>query len=874
MWQRPSDTGVGNSFGVPIFSYIAEISVSSNFSTITDSVVVPSSEAQIIFSFIFSNLQKGQTYYGRALAITFLGNGIFSPSTFGSVAADVPSSPNITSVITGSVADSNLLSVFWTAPSDTGIGNAGTVPIVSYLVEISNTSQFSYVIISQNLQPSSHSATLESPALIKGINYYARLFASTAVGSSPSSNQYKRLFVSAPSPPTDVTLIVSGPLQLRLTWEPPSDAGAGIGVPYPLSSYIVQVFSGLSSTEFRVSPSDFSTNITYFNGAKLIKGSIYYASVYAVNDAENGVSAAAQSSPKTAVDLSGPPASAQLCAYDSWMYPTAGACTEAGPLSLLFTWTVPSDSGAGSGIVTAETAVLAYNISISLDVEFSSVTKSFEIIAAGPDTSFTFTGLVHNSMYWARVRAITNIGAGDYAVSVGQIAVDIPGAPLVTDVQSKSENEVYHISLSWNLPADTGTNFPNVACLIISYIVTVSKGASFSSLSASTFTESLTIFALPLEVGALTAQSQTISFTTTSTVQKGSTYYIRVQARNAVGVGNYSNPSQLLVTGYPGQPTIVTLSVTAPLTLLVVWSPPADMGAGPNIPYYEAVFEYLLWNWTLGAQAASFPILGQWLTVPGGINTTSYQLAGRTKGQVYKVAIRAVNLADGDPSLESSGTGGGLWLEDNTAGVVAISLPTIPVNFSLRPSGNISLLAKWTIPADTGAALSSTDYLSDPGYEIQFCSNQNCTSTVSYKISREKLDFSISALGNRSLIAGEVVEGRIRAINPAGLGQWSAYSQTTALTLPGVPTNISTLLGGEQSGLVVVYVSFDPPTDTGLGIKSTLAMLTSIQIQSLAETSETISCTSPVVLTIESLYEFSQRTAAVTGLSKVRLACH
>jgi hypothetical protein len=69
-------------------SYYVEIAEdATNFSVLSGSAVVPSSELQIVFSIIFSNLTKGRQYYGRVLAITSLGSGSFSSASSGSYAA-------------------------------------------------------------------------------------------------------------------------------------------------------------------------------------------------------------------------------------------------------------------------------------------------------------------------------------------------------------------------------------------------------------------------------------------------------------------------------------------------------------------------------------------------------------------------------------------------------------------------------------------------------------------------------------------------------------------------------------------------------------------------------------------------------------------
>jgi hypothetical protein len=155
---------MGNSFGEQLLSYYIQISQNaSDFSNPTQVATLPSTEAQVVYTFILTNLTKGQTYYARVLAINSVGLGSFSPASSGSVAADFPAMPDITSVRSGIFAGTNYLTASWTPPLDTGICAAGTIPIVYYLVEISEPSQLN--------QPSSFRTTPAVSILATPIRY-------------------------------------------------------------------------------------------------------------------------------------------------------------------------------------------------------------------------------------------------------------------------------------------------------------------------------------------------------------------------------------------------------------------------------------------------------------------------------------------------------------------------------------------------------------------------------------------------------------------------------------------------------------------------------------------------------------------------------
>ena len=836
MWSRPADTGSGDPFTTQLLTFRVEISNAADFSNVLKTVLVPDpaistiSIVQMIFTYKFTGLTKGKMVYARVYPLTAIGSGDSLQSS-GSFAVDVPSAPTISAVSSG-MSLSAYLRVSWIAPLDSGGGTGeGGVPVVtllSYSIDVSLSENFSPVLFSQSTAASSTSAMLQSFLINEGAIYFIRISAQNAVGWSAPSDWAKKQATIPPSSPTGAQLAISSSLSFRFSWGKPLDLGVGSGVSYNISGYRVRFFESLWSASLmpsydyiNVLPSVLSIQITSFLNKPLIAGQSYSAEISAINDAENGIGTSSQPVQLTALDISHPPASINLCAYNAWTFGNGGSCTATGPLSLLLTWSRPTDSGGGA---SQNVEISAFEVSITAGDSILSIVNT-TALASSNSFTYQFNSLSRDIAYFASVRAITFVGAGISASSGVQYAVDVPGAPVLKSVQAKYLHGLQFLVLSWQIPLDLGSNKLILANapVIISYSIDV-----FSSTSEDKFSETYNIFSTPLQQNANLQQPSAITYTTVRSVENGAKYTCRVQAANAAGYGPYSPSLDVTVTGYPGQPPSVTLIASSPQALTLLWVAPTDLGAGSNVPYTRIAYEYILWSWPSGSAMQSFPELAAWTRMTGGWNQSSLILSNLTKGNMYRASVRAVNLDMADQSIDLKGTGGGPRQDDSTGGVVVLDLPSVPKDFKLQARGEKSLIATWNVPADTGSGSALINSLSDMGYEIIL--------NISYldyglRIARSNNTVSIATVGNYTLRTGDFVTARIRAKNSVGFSAWSLFSTAQVLNLPDAPTKLSTEYITEANGLVSASLGFLSPIETGLGPLSTIDLLARFQLK-------------------------------------------
>jgi hypothetical protein len=549
VWGPPADSGAGVGIepAQPVLFYVGEISSNTTFSKLAGNITIANSQVSA-FSCVFQNLTKGVQYYARVRAITALGAGEDSNITTGQTAVDLPKPPAlITNVTSGSDSLIPYLRLSWRPSPDSGGGSALNASL-TYLVEASEVLGFAVAVATGNT--SGLSLKLASPALQRGKVYYLRVWSLNAVGKSSSPSDVTGwLLVGTPGIPTNVSMAVTGPLQLRLSWSAPLELGVGSGAVYPVTYLVVIVMAG--GLPINVSTSSTSIMIP----GVVTKGTIYNASVYAVNDAESGISAVSQMVTAMALDLSGPPFSARLCAYNASVLASAGACSvPTGPLTLRLTWNRPLDSGAGSDALTSASPVKYYQAFISNSSSFSSVlsVQNVSVTSDSINLSCVFTGLIRDTTYWCRVRAFTAVGFGLNASTDGQVAVNVSSAPVLTLVKSRTVSDnSFQLVLFWNRPTDLGAG-PAVGVLVLAYRVLVSTDPSFPNTSI-TFSEVHTVIAIPVPSGSVPAQLDSVNYTTLTYVPKGS-FYVQVSAISAVGQSSYSNVVFIEITGFPGTP--------------------------------------------------------------------------------------------------------------------------------------------------------------------------------------------------------------------------------------------------------------------------------------------------------------------------------
>ncbi len=214
-----------------------------------------------------------------------------------------------------------------------------------------------------------------------------------------------------------------------------------------------------------------------------------------------------------------------------------GASAVAGNGQATVSWMAPMDDGGKP--------ITGYTVTSS---------PEFHTAAAGPSaTSVVVHGLSNGTTYTFRVTASNAIGTGAPSApsnSATPFAPTVPGPPIdVTALGGHGQATV-----SWGAPATDGRS------PITGYTVTSSPGGITASVNGTTLTAVVT---------GLT---------------NGTSYTFTITAKNAVGTGPMSAPSNAVTPGAPSEP-FITNTVAGVGSATITWSAPADTGVTPITQY-------------------------------------------------------------------------------------------------------------------------------------------------------------------------------------------------------------------------------------------------------------------------------------------------
>ena len=344
--------------------------------------------------------------------------------------------------------------------------------------------------------------------------------------------------------------------------------------------------------------------------------------------------------------------------------------------------------------------------------------------------AMVLSGLRNGTTYELQARATNARGTGVWGSASGT-----PGTPMRVVVATPV---VKHQSLdvSWAAPASDN------ASLVLGYDVQYRAGSS----------------------GAWTPQTHTTTArsTTITGLVNGTSYEVRVRARNAHGSAFWSAS----VTGTPAPqapdaPAAPRLTSSG-TTMTVDWDAPS--GNGATITDYDIGY--------------SSDNGANWTVLSDGVSTdTSATIASLSNAVTYIVRVRARNSVDP-----------GAW---STASTHTIGRPSAPAAPTLT-TGNTQLTVAWNAASGNGSNI--TDY------DVTYCGEstpKNCDFAANWfslpdTVPSTALSAVISGLAN-----GEVYRVRVRAENAAGTGPWSPVSRLKA----GLPEAVSapTLTVGDGS---------------------------------------------------------------------------
>lgn len=252
-----------------------------------------------------------------------------------------------------------------------------------------------------------------------------------------------------------------------------------------------------------------------------------------------------------AINALGEAPSSNVATATSFPVATAPATLTATPgvASSVVKWTAPTSNGGSP--------VTGYKVEYSTNADF---TGSKTVTTSATTVSTTLTGLTAGATYYVRVAATTLAGTGAFATAPAVKVFAAPSSPNAFTVTGGNLNFV----AKWTAPTDNGGSAVTGYTLTYSTDSTFATGSKTVSLSATTLTSTVT---------GLTS---------------GTTYYVKVAAKNAAGTSAPVATVNVSTNKAPDAPSTVTLKTavgTTGPTVTPTWT------ASPNL-YGQVLTNY------------------------------------------------------------------------------------------------------------------------------------------------------------------------------------------------------------------------------------------------------------------------------------------
>ena len=442
-----------------------------------------------------------------------------------------------------------------------------------------------------------------------------------------------------------------------------------------------------------------------------------------------------------------------------------------GSASLSVTWTTPVNNG------NSEITDYPLDYSSNNGASWTRFSRP-----ASSQTSCLVTGLTNGTAYICRVIAGNEVGYS--AASVSSLPV-IPLAPPSAPSNVVVSRGNASLSVTWTVPADNGSS------AITDYLV------QYSSNNGGSFTT----FADPVS----TATSCVVTGLT-----NGTTYVIRVIARNAIGNGLPSaNSAPVIFASVPSIPTKV-VSLLGFNKLVVNWLAPVSNGG-------SAITDYLVqYSSNNGSTWTTFTDLVS--------SATSCVVTGLTNGTAYVIRVSARNaIGDSVASVPSLPV------------VPAITVPDRATALTVTRGNNSSLNVSWVAPLDNGGS-PITKYL----VKYQWVGSSSWTVLRTTGL--------VTSLIITNLTPGTPYMVKVIAQNAKGISLPTANPlPVIPITVPGSPMGVVTTIGSSNSSINVRWTA--PARDGGSAITDYLVDYSSDNGSSWARFTDLVSSATSCVIT-------------------------
>jgi fibronectin type 3 domain-containing protein len=576
-------------------------------------------------------------------------------------------------------------------------------------------------------------SNVTSPYTILGLtgstNYYIVVQARNTIGSGSSATTPEVIQITPLPAPTSLTAS-SLPGQVKLSWN--SVAGA--------DNY--KLYRGTSSGSYSLIASGITA--TTYTDSPVTNGVTYYYVVKAFNGADSDSSNEAQIQ------------SIENFAIASTSSPSAS--------TIEVTWSAPA-GGA------------------TYDIRYGTATGSYDTTIAGITSPYTLTGLNAGTNYYIVIAAHNAVGSGSSVVSSESAQLTALGAP--TGLMATASPG--QVGLNWDAMegatsfkvyrGTTTGSYTLLASNVTSnaYLdITVTDGTTYyyvvRAFNGSDSADSLEVATQPIGTFSLTSATATSASTidltwgaatgatsydvrygtspgvylgtvagvnspyTLTGLNANTTYYISIQAKNAVGAGTSLDSNELSALTAAGAPTGLTASAT-----------PETIGL----------------NWNSVDGASSYKIFrgttsGSYTQLASGITSTGYIDTPVLNGTVYYYVVKAFNGTDSAESLEVA-----------VKSIASLSLT------AATPTSSTSIELTWESAA--GADSYEVRYGTSPG--VYLSTIANVTSP-----------YSLTGLDPATLYYVS-----IQARNITGAGTTLASNELSATTATGAPSGLTAL---------------------------------------------------------------------------------